>query len=73
VQRQNIVNKFNQDVSVDCLLLTTNVGGLGLNLSTADTVIFVEHDWNPMRVLTIVQFIRKKNHTINNLCVCAAL
>ena len=27
--------------------MTTKVGGLGLNLTGADTVIFVEHDWNP--------------------------
>lgn len=27
------------------------VGGLGLNLTGADTVIFVEHDWNPMKDL----------------------
>lgn len=25
------------------------MGGLGLNLTSADTLIFVEHDWNPMR------------------------
>ena len=50
-QRQNIVNKFNSDPSYDCLLLTTSVGGLGLNLTGADTVIFVEHDWNPQRDL----------------------
>ncbi|KAL2045863.1 hypothetical protein ABVK25_011966 [Lepraria finkii] len=43
-KRQNIVNKFNNDPSYDCLLLTTSVGGLGLNLTGADTVIFVEHD-----------------------------
>lgn len=29
------------------LLLTTRAGGLGLNLTAADTVIFLEHDWNP--------------------------
>ncbi|KAI0180227.1 hypothetical protein GGR52DRAFT_233826 [Hypoxylon sp. FL1284] len=50
-KRQDIVNKFNKDPSYDCLLLTTNVGGLGLNLTGADTVIFVEHDWNPQRDL----------------------
>jgi TATA-binding protein-associated factor len=50
-ERQAIVHKFNSDISIDCLLLTTSVGGLGLNLSTADTVIFCEHDWNPMRDL----------------------
>jgi TATA-binding protein-associated factor len=49
VSRQNIVNTFNTDPSIDCLLLTTSVGGLGLNLTGADTVIFVEHDWNPQK------------------------
>lgn len=49
--RQNIVKQFNEDPSIDLLLLTTKVGGLGLNLTGADTVIFVEHDWNPMNDL----------------------
>ncbi len=48
-KRQSIVNQFNTDPSYDCLLLTTSVGGLGLNLTGADTVIFVEHDWNPQK------------------------
>lgn len=48
-RRQDIVNQFNGDPSIDCLLLTTSVGGLGLNLTGADTVIFVEHDWNPQK------------------------
>ena len=50
-KRQNIVNQFNTDPSYDVLLLTTSVGGLGLNLTGADTVIFVEHDWNPQKDL----------------------
>ncbi|XP_077865248.1 TATA-binding protein-associated factor 172-like [Saccoglossus kowalevskii] len=49
--RHEIVHRFNNDPSIDMLLLTTHVGGLGLNLTGADTVIFVEHDWNPMRDL----------------------
>ena len=44
-----IFHRFNDDPSIDVLLLTTHVGGLGLNLTGADTVIFVEHDWNPMK------------------------
>ncbi|KAL4896623.1 hypothetical protein BDV59DRAFT_109904 [Aspergillus ambiguus] len=48
-RRQDIVNRFNTDPSYDVLLLTTSVGGLGLNLTGADTVIFVEHDWNPQK------------------------
>ncbi|KAG7916333.1 hypothetical protein KL905_004736 [Ogataea polymorpha] len=50
-KRQDVVRKFNNDPSIDVLLLTTKVGGLGLNLTGADTVIFVEHDWNPMNDL----------------------
>lgn len=50
-QRQTIVSRFNNDPSIDILLLTTQIGGLGLNLTGADTVIFVEHDWNPTKDL----------------------
>ncbi|KAI9823081.1 MAG: TATA-binding protein-associated factor mot1 [Phylliscum demangeonii] len=50
-RRQDTVNRFNSDPSYDVLLLTTSVGGLGLNLTGADTVIFVEHDWNPQKDL----------------------
>jgi TATA-binding protein-associated factor len=38
---------FNNDESIKILLLTTRIGGLGLNLTGANTVIFLEHDWNP--------------------------
>ncbi|KAI9112519.1 hypothetical protein K1719_016442 [Acacia pycnantha] len=48
-KRFEIVKTFNSDPTIDVLLLTTHVGGLGLNLTSADTLVFVEHDWNPMR------------------------
>lgn len=47
--RQQVANNFNNDPTIDLLLLTTSVGGLGLTLTGADTVIFVEHDWNPSK------------------------
>ncbi|KAF5400559.1 hypothetical protein PHET_05589 [Paragonimus heterotremus] len=50
-ERHARVTRFNQDPSIDLMLLTTVVGGLGLNLTGADTVIFVEHDWNPCKDL----------------------
>ena len=50
-QRHDVSQAFNADPSIDVLLLTTHVGGLGLNLTGADTVVFVEHDWNPMKDL----------------------
>jgi TATA-binding protein-associated factor len=42
------VQQFNSDPTIGVMLLTTAVGGLGLNLTAADTVVFLEHDWNPM-------------------------
>ncbi|XP_072972272.1 TATA-binding protein-associated factor BTAF1 isoform X2 [Typha angustifolia] len=50
-KRFEIVKAFNSDPTIDALLLTTHVGGLGLNLTSADTLVFMEHDWNPMRDL----------------------
>ena len=50
-QRAGLAHRFNSDPSVDLMLLTTTVGGLGLNLTGADTVIFLDHDWNPMKDL----------------------
>ena len=55
--RHHVVNRFNDDPSIDLLLLTTTVGGLGLNLTGADTVIFVEHDWNPMKDLQVTAYL----------------
>ncbi|KAL3319299.1 DNA excision repair protein ERCC-6 [Cichlidogyrus casuarinus] len=46
-QRSNLVAKFNQDPSIFCFLLTTRVGGLGVNLTGADRVIIFDPDWNP--------------------------
>lgn len=44
-----VVQRFNSDPTIDVMLLTTHVGGLGLNLTAADTVVFLEHDWNPTK------------------------
>ena len=33
--------------SVFVFVLSTRAGGLGINLTAADTVIFYESDWNP--------------------------
>lgn len=38
-QRFSLVNRFNTDPSIDTLIMTTQVGGLGLNLTGADTVL----------------------------------
>lgn len=46
-RRDEIVKRFVNDESVTCMLLTTKVGSLGLNLQVANIVIFLEPDYNP--------------------------
>ncbi|XP_014212607.1 DNA excision repair protein ERCC-6-like [Copidosoma floridanum] len=46
-QRQLTISKFNADPSFFVFLLTTRVGGLGVNLTGADRVIIYDPDWNP--------------------------
>lgn len=45
--RQKLINKFNEDETYDVFLLTTKVGGLGVNLTGANRVIIYDPDWNP--------------------------
>lgn len=45
--RQILVDRFNNDPSLHVFLLTTKVGGLGVNLTGADRVIIYDPDWNP--------------------------
>ncbi|KAG1840030.1 SNF2 family N-terminal domain-containing protein [Suillus tomentosus] len=51
MDRREQMNKFQQGGnSLDApklFLLSTRAGGLGINLTAADTVIFYDQDWNP--------------------------
>ena len=46
-QRQILMEKFNSDKRIFCFILSTRSGGIGVNLTGADTVIFYDSDWNP--------------------------
>lgn len=46
-QRQLLTERFNNDPSILCFILSSRSGGLGINLTGADTVIFYDLDWNP--------------------------
>ena len=46
-ERELMCNKFNNDKSIFCALLTTKVGGFGLNLTGADRAVILDPDWNP--------------------------
>jgi len=39
------IARFNTDPEVFAFLLTTRAGGLGINLTAADTVIIYDSDW----------------------------
>ncbi|KAL9105576.1 MAG: hypothetical protein Q9227_009277 [Pyrenula ochraceoflavens] len=45
--RQSMVDEFNNNANIHVFLLTTKVGGLGVNLTGADRVIIYDPDWNP--------------------------
>lgn len=46
-QRQVLMERFNADPRIFCFILSTRSGGIGVNLTGADTVIFYDSDWNP--------------------------
>ena len=46
-QRQTMVDEFNNNPDLHVFLLTTKVGGLGVNLTGADRVLIYDPDWNP--------------------------
>ena len=45
--RQGLVDEFNNNPDAHAFLLTTKVGGLGINLTGANRVIIYDPDWNP--------------------------
>lgn len=46
-QRQILTERFNTDPRILCFISSTRAGGLGINLTGADTVVFYDSDWNP--------------------------
>ncbi|CAH1792106.1 unnamed protein product [Owenia fusiformis] len=45
--RRDMVEDFQTKSDIFVFLLSTRAGGLGINLTAADTVIFYDSDWNP--------------------------
>ncbi|VVD05859.1 unnamed protein product [Leptidea sinapis] len=46
-RRQILVDRFNSDPRIFAFILSTRSGGVGLNLTGADSVVFYDSDWNP--------------------------
>lgn len=49
-QRMDTIDHFNtlKSSNLQVFLLTTRVGGLGINLTSANKVVIFDPDWNPM-------------------------
>lgn len=45
--RRDMVSDWQSNGEIFVFLLSTRAGGLGINLTAADTVIFYDSDWNP--------------------------
>merc|ERR1712203_865592 len=49
--RQANIDRFNETEETNLFLLSTRAGGLGINLTAADTCIIFDSDWNPQQDL----------------------
>ncbi|EJW04463.1 hypothetical protein EDEG_01333 [Edhazardia aedis USNM 41457] len=49
--KSRVAADFNTSTDISILFLTTTAGGVGLNLTSASTVIMFEHDYNPFNDL----------------------
>lgn len=47
-KRSSIVDTFNADPTIFVMLLTTRTGGVGISLTSANRVVLIDPDWNPM-------------------------
>ncbi|ANB15712.1 Irc5p [Sugiyamaella lignohabitans] len=61
--RQEQMDVFNSDSSYKLFLLSTRSGGLGINLTSADTVIIFDSDWNPQQDLQAMDRVHRIGQT----------
>lgn len=47
IQRKELVEEWQKNNDAFIFILSTRAGGVGINLTAADTVIFYDSDWNP--------------------------
>jgi SNF2 family DNA or RNA helicase len=61
-RRQDAIDRFSApDGNQFVMLLSTRAGGVGINLTTADTVIIFDSDWNPQNDMYVIY--------LNRICI----
>ncbi|CAD8047864.1 unnamed protein product [Paramecium primaurelia] len=64
MDRQRIIDSFNNSSGKSKIfLLSTRAGGLGINLTSADTIIFTDSDFNPYRDLQAISRAHRMGQT----------
>merc|ERR1712029_1263414 len=61
-KRQENIDRFNTDPEVCVFILSTRAGGLGINLTSADTIVLYDSDWNPQQDLQAQNWTDKTCH-----------
>lgn len=57
------IAEFNTDRTKQVFLLSTRAGGLGINLTAADTVVIFDNDWNPQVDLQAIDRVHRIGQT----------
>lgn len=69
--RQKAIDRYNKEGDSFVFLLSTRAGGVGINLTAADTVIIFDSDWNPQNDIQAMarchRIGQKKNVTVYRL------
>ncbi len=73
-KRQKLIDLFNAPQSeYNIFLLSTKAGGLGINLTTADTIVIFDSDFNPhndVQALNRAHRIGQKNNVMVYRLIC---
>ncbi|RLV89267.1 putative ATP-dependent helicase IRC5 [Spathaspora sp. JA1] len=60
IERESQISQFNNPSSKEVIfLLSTRAGGLGINLTGADSVILFDNDWNPQMDLQAIDRVHR--------------
>ncbi|XP_066919121.1 DNA excision repair protein ERCC-6-like [Clytia hemisphaerica] len=77
LEREKIIQQFQSDRSFTAMLMTTQVGSVGLTLTSADRLIIFDPSWNPgtdaQAVDRVYRVGQKKDVVIYRLITCGSI